>query len=266
MKTLLVATAVSAAALACCGAATAATAPTLKGGELTVAFGDPAVGFSKGTVRGNTITNPRGYEVDLATAIAKQLGISKINWAYTPWTGLFNAGPKKFDISFQQATITAQRKRTVTFSTPYLEANQGVLLSKRADTPKSQDDLKKLQTCAQTDTTGLDWIKTRLRPEKDPLTYQTTAATFTAVQVGKCDAIILDVPIVALQKKSRPSAYGEVAGQIVTDEEYGAVMAKASKLAPAVDKAIGTLTKNGTIDKLQKKWFNISFSSIPKLT
>src|SRR4051794_31435357 len=104
MRTLLVATAVSAAALTCAGAATAATAPTMDSGQLTVAFGDPSVGFAKGTVRGSTITNPRGYEVDLATAIAKQLGISKIKWAYTPWTGLFNGGPKKFDISFQQAT------------------------------------------------------------------------------------------------------------------------------------------------------------------
>src|SRR4051812_18001490 len=154
MKRLLVATAVGTAALACAGAAAAADAPTLKSGELTVAFGDPSVGFAKGTVRGNTVTNPRGYEVDLAAAIAKNLGVSKINWTYTPWTGLFNAGPKKFDISFQQATITAQRKRTVTFSTPYLAANQGVLLSKDAKAPKSLADLRDLQTCAQTDTTG----------------------------------------------------------------------------------------------------------------
>jgi len=266
MKKMLVATAVGTVALAFAGTASAGSAPTMKSGELTVAFGDPAVGFSKGTVRGSSITNPRGYEVDLATAIAKQLGIAKINWMYTPWTGLFTAGPKKFDISFQQATITAQRKRTITFTTPYLNANQGVLLSKKATAPKSQADLKKLQTCAQTDTTGLDWINTKLRPEKRPLTYQTTAAAFTAVQVGRCDALILDVPIIALQKKSRPSSYGEVAGQIVTHEEYGGVLAKNSKLAPMVDQAITKLTDNGTVAKLQKKWFNVSFSTIPKLT
>src|SRR3954469_9498565 len=193
MKKMLVATAVGTVALAFAGTASAGSAPTMKSGELTVAFGDPAVGFSKGTVRGSSITNPRGYEVDLAAAIAKNLGVSKINWTYTPWTGLFNAGPKKFDISFQQATITAQRKRPVTFSTPSLAANQGVLLSKDAKAPKSLADLRDLQTCAQTDTTGLDWIKTKLRPSKQPLTYQTTAATFTAVQVGRCDAMILDV-------------------------------------------------------------------------
>jgi ABC-type amino acid transport substrate-binding protein len=71
--------------------------------------------------------------------------------------------------------------------------------------------------------------------------------------------------MVALQKKSKPGAYGPVAGQIVTHEQYGAVMQKGSKLKPLVDKAIKKLTANGTIGKLQKKWFNLNFSAIPTL-
>ena len=86
--------------------------PTLKSGTLIVAFGDPAPGFAQGTVRGNTVTNPRGYEVDLASAIARKLGL-KTQWIYSPWNSLFAPGTKKFDISFQEATITAQRKRTI---------------------------------------------------------------------------------------------------------------------------------------------------------
>jgi polar amino acid transport system substrate-binding protein len=268
VKHLLVLVALAAILTAAAGAASAsrASVPTKKPGVLTVAFGDSAVGFASYTLRGNAVQHPRGYEVDLAKAIAKQLHISKINWIYTPWTGLFAPGTKKFDVSFQEATITAQRKKTVAFSSSYLNANQGVLISHKASAPHSIADLKKMQTCAQVDTTGLDWIKTKLHPNKTPLTYQTTAAAFTAVQVNRCDALILDVPIVALQKKSKPGAYGPVAGQIVTHEQYGAVMQKGSKLKPLVDKAIKKLTANGTIGKLQKKWFNLNFSVIPTLT
>src|SRR5207253_6938793 len=158
------------AALAASAAATAAP-PTMKPGTLVVAFGDPAVGFASGTVRGNTVTNPKGYEVDVAKAVAADLGIPKINWIYSPWNSLFAPGTKKFDVSFQEATITAQRKRTVDFSTSYFDANQGVLLSKKATMPHSIADLKKLQTCAQTNTTGLDWIKTKLHPNKAPPAY-----------------------------------------------------------------------------------------------
>jgi polar amino acid transport system substrate-binding protein len=255
---------VAVAALAASSVAAAAP-PTLKSGTLIVAFGDPAVGFASGTVRGNTITNPKGYEVDVAKAVAANLAIPKINWIYSPWNSLFAPGTKKFDVSFQEATITAQRKRTVDFSTSYFDANQGVLLSKKATTPKSLADLKKLQTCAQTNTTGLDWIKTKLHPAKAPLAYPATTAAFTAVQIGRCDALILDTPIVASERKSNPGKYGQVAGQIITHEQYGAVFQKGSKLKPMVDASIKKLWSNGTIAKLQKKWFAIDFSKVPVL-
>jgi polar amino acid transport system substrate-binding protein len=238
--------------------------PTLQSGKLIVAFGDPAPGFAAGTVRGNTVTKPRGYEVDLASAIAKQLGLTPV-WMYSPWNSLFAPGTKKFDISFQEATITAQRKKTVDFTTSYLNANQGVLLSKTAPVPHSLADLKKLQTCAQTNTTGLDYINTQLKPDKKPLTFPTTTAAYQAVQIGRCQAFVLDVPLVSLEKKQNPSKFGAVAGQIVTHEQYGAVLQKGSKLTMTVDSVLKKLIKNGTVGKLQKKWFNLNFAKIPVL-
>jgi len=73
------------------------------------------------------------------------------------------------------------------------------------------------------------------------------------------------VPIVASERKARPSLYGPVAGQIVTHEQYGAVFQKGSKLRPFVDRAIKALWTNGTIAKLQRKWFAIDFAKVPVL-
>ena len=238
--------------------------PTLEAGKLIVAFGDPAPGFASGTVRGNTVTNPRGYEVDLASAVAKKLGLTPV-WMFSPWNSLFAPGTKKFDISFQEATITAQRKKTVDFTTSYLNANQGVLLSKTAPVPHSLADLKNMQTCAQTNTTGLDWINTQLHPTKKPFAYPTTTAAYQAVQINRCQAMILDVPLVSLERKSAPTKYGPVAGQVVTHEQYGAVLQKGSKLLAPVNAALKALTTNGTVGKLQKKWFNLNFATIPVL-
>jgi len=184
---------------------------------------------------------------------------------FSPWNSLFAPGTKKFDISFQEATITSQRKRTVDFTTSYLNANQGVLISKQATAPTSLADLKQMQTCAQTNTTGLDWIKTQLHPAKAPLAFPTTTAAYQAVQINRCDALILDVPLVSLQKKQKPAAYGPVAGQVVTHEQYGAVLQKGSKLLAIVNTTMKGLIKDGTLGKLQKKWFNIDFSKIPAL-
>jgi polar amino acid transport system substrate-binding protein len=260
----LVAAATVAVALAAVATARTSSPPTMHPGTLVVGFGDPAVNFANGKVRGSSYLNPKGYEVDLATAIATGLGL-KPSFVYTPWAKLFAPGHKTFDISFQEATITAQRKKTIDFTHSYFDANQGVLLSKKAKVPHSVADLKNMQTCAQTDTTGLSWIQQKLHPTKAPLIFQSTAAAFVAVQIGRCDAIILDTPIVASEKKARPSRYGAVAGQIVTKEQYGGVLQKGSPLTPVVDAQIDKLWKNGTIASLQKKWFNIDFSKIPNL-
>jgi polar amino acid transport system substrate-binding protein len=256
----------AAAALVAVSAATARTSapPTHESGKLTVAFGDPTPGFAVGTVRGTKVTNPRGYEVDLASAIARKMGLTPV-WVYAAWTSLFAPGNKKFDIAFEEATITAQRKKTVDFTSSYLNANQGVLLSKQASVPKSVADLKEMQTCAQANTTGLDWINSRLKPSSKPLTFPTTTAAYQAVQIGRCDAFILDVPLVSLEKKQRPTKYGPVAGQIVTREQYGAVLQKGSPLTKQVSSVLKRLAADGTIGKLQKKWFSIDFSKVPTL-
>jgi polar amino acid transport system substrate-binding protein len=217
--------------------------PTMHTGQLVVAF---------------------GYEVDVARAIAKQLHLKPV-WVYSPWNSLFAPGAKKFDISFQEATITAQRKKTVDFTTSYLNANQGVLLSPKAKVPHSLADLRELQTCAQTNTTGLQYISDQLKPMHKPLTFPTTTAAYQAVQIGRCEAFILDVPLVSLEKKQNPKKFGAVAGQIVTHEQYGAVLQKNSKLTMTVDAVLKKLTKNGTVGKLQKKWFNLNFAKIPVL-
>jgi polar amino acid transport system substrate-binding protein len=242
-------------------AADSSSPPVLHKGKLVVAFGDPAPGFAEGTVRGSKITNPRGYEVDLAKAVAAALHLTPV-WMYSPWTGLFAPGTKKFDISFQEATITAQRAKTVDFTSSYMNANQGVLLSKNAPVPKTLADLAKMQTCAQSGTTGLQYITDRLKPSKRPLTYPTTTAAYAAVRNGTCQAFVLDVPLILLQKKQTPTAFGPVAGQIITHEQYGAVLQKHSKLTPTVNRIISNLTKNGTIARLQKKWFRISFTKL----
>ena len=267
MKRLLLAVLLAAlVAVPAAAAKRAASPPTLHSGQLVVGLDPPAVGFQVGTLRGDTVINPTGYEIDLGKAIAAKLGIpsSKISWKVIPWETLFRPGAKPFDFAFEEATITAARSRVVNFSAPYFDANQGVLLKKGGTAPHSLADLKNMSLCAQSATTGLDYAQHQLHASHIQI-FTKTAAAFAALQVGRCDAFIMDVPIIASQKKTKPSAYGPVAGQIITHEQYGAVMAKGSKLTPDVSAAIRALTKNGTIAKLQQKWFAIDVSKIPVL-
>jgi polar amino acid transport system substrate-binding protein len=238
--------------------------PTKTAGTLTVGFDVPAPGFWNGRVNGTTITNPSGFEATLAQAIARQLGLAKVIYVRAPFGRLFSPVPKKYDVAFEEVTITAQRARAVSFSAPYLAANQGVLYRKGLAKPTSISALKSLQLCAQANSTGLSYIQRTLRPLKTALVYSaSSSAAFDAVEAGKCDALILDVPIVVAQSRKKEGAYGGVAGQLVTRESYGPVLDKGSKLKPFLDKAIKVLEANGTIDRLQNRW--LPFAKLPLL-
>jgi polar amino acid transport system substrate-binding protein len=242
--------------------------PTLHPGKLVVGFDLPAAAFWNGQASGNTIKNPSGFEYGLALDVAQQLGISKQNVTFlrAPFATILLAGKKPYDFAMEETTITAQRAQVVGFSAPYFDANQGVLIAKGVKKPTKIADLKSLQTCAQASTTGLDWIKHKLRPAKQPLVYSaSSSAAFNAVQSGSCQALILDVPIIEAQNQKQPGAFGGVVGQIDTREGYGAVFQKGSPLIPDVSRAIKALQTNGTISKLTKRWFGYDPAKVPVL-
>jgi polar amino acid transport system substrate-binding protein len=242
--------------------------PTLHPGHLIVGFDLPAPSFWNGQASGTTLANPAGFEYELAIDVAKQLGISKSNVKLlrAPFATILLGGKKPYDFAMEETTITAQRARVVSFSNPYFDANQGVLIAKGVTKPTSIADLKSLQTCAQAATTGLSWILHKLRPAKQPLVYSaSSSAAFDAVAAGTCQALILDVPIIEAQSQHQPGAYGGVVGQIDTKEGYGAVFAKGNPLIPFVNKALKTLQTNGTIGKLTSHWFGFDPASVPVL-
>lgn len=247
---------------------TSNSVPTLTPGKLVVGFDVPAPAFWNGQLSGTTLKNPSGFEYGLALDVAKQLGISKANVTFkrAPFATILLAGKKPYDFAMEETTITAQRAKVIGFSSPYFDANQGVLLGKGVPKPTSIADLKNLQTCAQTATTGLDWLQHKLRPTKQPRAYSASSnAAFDAVKSGACQALILDVPIIEAQNAKEPGAYAGVVGQIDTHEGYGAVFAHGSPLIPDVSKAINTLQSNGTISALTKKWFGYDPSKVPVL-
>jgi polar amino acid transport system substrate-binding protein len=243
-------------------------APTLHPGKLVVGFDLPAAAFWNGQASGKTILHPSCFEYGLAVDVAKQLGISKSNVSFlrAPFATILLAGKKPYDFAMEETTITAARAKVVSFSAPYFDANQGVLIAKGVKKPTSIADLKSLQTCAQAATTGLDWIQHKLRPAKQPRVYSaSSSAAFDAVHSGACQALILDLPIIEAQNQKQPGAYGGVVGQIDTHENYGAVFAKNSPLIPDVSKAINALQANGTISKLTNQWFGFDPSKVPVL-
>jgi polar amino acid transport system substrate-binding protein len=241
-----------------------AAAPTITPGHLVVGLDPPAVGFQVGTLRGNTVVNPHGFEIDLAKAIAAKLGLKKIQWYnQSSFAKSYAPGPKPYDLYFGEETITPERSKNVDYSIPYINADQGALVRKGlTPVPKSVADLKKETLCAQAGTTGAAYIKAHIKPTK-ALYPSTTAIMFQQLISKQCDVAIYDIPILGSEAASKPGKYGPIVGRLVTHEQYGIVFQKGSKLRAVVNPILKGLIKDGTVGKLTKKWLTVNFADLP---
>jgi polar amino acid transport system substrate-binding protein len=220
-------------------------------GQLTVGAEFPVKGFVE-----LPIDDPKGFEVDFAAAIAKELGVPKVQWVSTPFSGLFSPAPKDFDMAINEITITPERSKVVDFSVPYFDANQGFLIKKGgpAEGVTSIADMKDLQFGFQATTTGGAYIQDKIQPDKQPREFSTLGAATQALANGQIDAFLMDVAIGAEIVKERGQDI-DMTGQFITNERYGALFEKGNPLKAQVNKAIEAIKADGTLKKLQAKWF-----------
>ena len=104
--------------------------PDEAAGEAHRGLRRPGAGVLERPGERTTIKNPTGFEAALSQAVAKQLGITKVEFLRAPFGGLFSPAPKKYDFAMEEVTITSQRAKVVGFSAPYFDANQGVLIAR----------------------------------------------------------------------------------------------------------------------------------------
>jgi polar amino acid transport system substrate-binding protein len=220
-------------------------------GQLSIGAEFPVKGFVE-----LPIEDPKGFEVDLADAIAKELGVPKVVWKNTPFTGLFRPGPKDFDMAINEITITPDRSKVVDFSVPYFDANQGFLIKKGspAEGVQSIAEMKDLQFGVQATTTGAAYVKDEIQPEKPARQFSTLTAATQALANGQVDAFVMDVAIGAEIVKERGEDV-DMTGQFITKERYGILFEKGNSLRRPVNEALEKLKADGTVEKLQAKWF-----------
>ena len=237
--------------------ATAKVTGLVNPGQLTVGTELPAPPFFNGD---DYATVKDGFEYDLALAMAKKVGLSTIKLVNMPFTGIVAGQRCPCDIDFSQITITDERKKAVTFTTPYFDADQGVLVNKGFKVPDIAT-AKTIRWGAQASTTGFDKVKEIVG--KEPQAYDTVTAAFAALKAKQIDAVMLDVPIVAGEAAKAGSTF-EVVGRFPTGEQYGAIVPKESPNLAAFDAALKDLKSEGVIETLLKKYFPAA-ANVPEI-
>ena len=254
-------------AAAATGSCAKANLNLVKDGQLSIGTDNPAFPpwFAGGETKGRPwkINDPakgRGFESAVAYAVAKQLGFAKgdVNWIHVPFNNSFAPGPKSFDFDINQISFDKARAKVVDFSDSYYDVNQSVVVNKGTSiaSAKSIADLKPYELGAQLGTTSYDFIKSEIKPSKQPSVFPQNAGAVQALKNKQIDGLVVDLPtafyVTAVQVPD-----SKVLGMFETKpggEHFGMVFQKGNSLRACVNKALATLRSDGTLKRLQQKW------------
>ncbi|GGZ89192.1 glutamate ABC transporter substrate-binding protein [Streptomyces echinoruber] len=200
-----------------------------------------------------------GFDVDVATYVAKKLGYSadQIEWKESKSADR-ETMLQRGDVDFIAASysITPERQQKVDFAGPYLLAHQDVLVRADDNSIKSPADLNSKKLCSVTGSTSAQNIKDKLAPKADLLKYPTYSACLNGLQNKAVDALTTDDSILA-GYAAQPQFKGKfkLGGFKMTNENYGIGVKKGSDLKNKINKALQDMVADGSWKKAVDKNF-----------
>ena len=234
-------------------------------GVLTVATDQPAY---PPWFENNQPSNGKGYESAVAYAVAAQLRFarSQVKWVYEPFDDSYAPGPKKFDFDINEISYTPQRAQVVTFSKSYYGVQQALVAYKTSPivTKHTPAELKTYEYGDQIGTTSLAFINSEIQPTQTPKIFETLNDVKSALQDKQIAAFVTDTPTAQYISSSEIPGTIMVAQFPSTGEHYGLLFAKGDPLVGCVNKALTTLTSNGTLAHLQDEYLQI-YTSVPTI-
>ena len=199
--------------------------------------------------------NVVGFDIDMINAVAKAGGF-EASVKNTAWDGIFaglTAGD--YDAVLSSVTITDERKGTMDFSTPYVNAGQVIIVPKSTTSVSKPDDLVGKKVGVQIGTTGDIAVAKIAKVTKK--TYDEIGLAVEDLSIGRLDAVVVDSPIAAnyVLQNDKYKAKLQIVGAPFTEEFYGVAVKKGnSKVLDLVNKGLAAIQKDGTLDKLKAKW------------
>ncbi len=197
-----------------------------------------------------------GFDVDLVRAIAadQELEVQFKDFPFDSLIPALNSG--QIDMIASGLSITDERKQTIDFSDPYIEAGLALAVRKNETEIKSSADLKGKTAAVQRGATGA------LQADKlkadgmlvEIKTYPTVALAMMELTRGGADVVINDRPTseayIARQGKDV-----KLLDETLVSDQYGFGFKKGSELRNKVNAGLANVTKAGLIDELRVKYF-----------
>lgn len=198
---------------------------------------------------------PQGFDVDVAKAMAKALGVKAKIVDTTSANRIPNLRTHKVDAVVCNFTTTAERAKQVAFSDPYIVAGE-VLMVRKSSAIASLKDLSGKKVAVTKGSTNGAAVKEG-NPKARIQEYDTSAAAVLAVKQGQADAMVEDSNFLNYQAKLDPSL--KVTKASVVPLEYNAIGVGQGDpdWLQWINTWLREFNTSGQSAALYKKWFGV---------
>ncbi|MFH8759586.1 glutamate ABC transporter substrate-binding protein [Streptomyces atroolivaceus] len=195
-----------------------------------------------------------GFDVDVATYVAKELGYEAENIEFVETKSADReTAIERGDVKFIAATysINDERLQKVDFAGPYLLAHQDVLVRADDNSIKSPEDLNDKNLCSVTGSTSAKNVKEKLAPKAQLQNYGGYSECLTGLENKAVDALTTDDSILAgYAAQDAHKGKFKLAGFKMTNENYGIGLKKGdADLKKKIDAALTKMFSDGAWDK-----------------
>ncbi len=196
-----------------------------------------------------------GFDIDMIRAAAEAAGF-QAEFRNTAWDGIFaGLATGEYDAVVSSVTITEDRKETMDFSIPYINAGQVLIVQMGEQGVTTLADLSGREVGAQIGTTGafeVDKVAgVTLR------TYDEIGLAVEDLANGRIAGVVADTPIAADFVLQNPnySARLKIVGEPFTEEYYGVAVRKGNTaVLNRVNDGLQKIIDSGRMEELKDKW------------
>ncbi len=196
-----------------------------------------------------------GYDIDLMNAVAEAAGF-RVEFQNTAWDGIFaGLATGEYDAVISSVTITEERRATMDFSIPYINAGQVLIVPQSTTGVETLADLSGQRVGAQIGTTGSFAIEDAEGVQL--VTYDELGLAIADLANGRIAGVVADTPIAAdyvLQNEEYSDTL-MIVGEPFTDEYYGIAVRKGnSELLALINGGLETVLSSDLPRQLEAKW------------
>jgi polar amino acid transport system substrate-binding protein len=207
-----------------------------------------------------------GYDVDLAKEAARRMGVSlvlqPIDWNAKEQ----ELNTKEIDCIWNGFSITDERRTVITYSPPYLE-NAQVMVVKDSSPVRTLADLAGKVIGLQAGSSSVDALEEAAELKasvKEVIEYKDYLTALMDLDVGGVDGILIDL-VVANDNIKRSGKNFRILEETLAAEQFGIGFRKGEEaLMNKVWETLLEMAKDGTVAGIAVRWLGADISLIGK--